>query len=105
MTGAIDQMGHILAVGAVVIFFDILINNTDRKGGHILFDHQDKIWLIDHGIDGGRLTAEGFGETRPVADNETAERLVIRGLGHRANLEGLPVDAQLHRGPRPVGHQ
>ncbi|MBN2502815.1 MAG: SCO1664 family protein [Anaerolineales bacterium] len=33
-----------------VAFFDILINNTDRKGGHILFDHQDNIWLIDHGI-------------------------------------------------------
>jgi uncharacterized repeat protein (TIGR03843 family) len=33
-----------------VAFFDILINNTDRKGGHILFDHQGNIWLIDHGI-------------------------------------------------------
>ncbi len=30
--------------------FDILINNADRKGGHILLDEQRHIWLIDHGI-------------------------------------------------------
>jgi large repetitive protein len=29
-------------------------------------------WLIDHGIVEGRLTAEGLGETRPIADNATA---------------------------------
>ena len=30
--------------------FDLLINNADRKGGHILKDVNDKLWLIDHGI-------------------------------------------------------
>jgi uncharacterized repeat protein (TIGR03843 family) len=30
--------------------FDVLINNADRKGSHILIDKQDHIWLIDHGI-------------------------------------------------------
>ncbi len=30
--------------------FDILVNNADRKGGHILVDRQDHIWLIDHGL-------------------------------------------------------
>jgi len=30
--------------------FDLLINNTDRKGGHIFFDEHDHLWLIDHGI-------------------------------------------------------
>ena len=29
---------------------DILINNADRKGGHILLDSSNKIWLIDHGL-------------------------------------------------------
>jgi hypothetical protein len=29
-------------------------------------------WLVDRGVDASRLTATGFGETRPVADNETA---------------------------------
>jgi uncharacterized repeat protein (TIGR03843 family) len=33
-----------------VALFDILINNADRKGSHILVDTQDKLWLIDHGI-------------------------------------------------------
>ena len=30
--------------------FDILVNNADRKGGHIIVDSEDHIWLIDHGL-------------------------------------------------------
>jgi uncharacterized repeat protein (TIGR03843 family) len=33
-----------------VALFDVIINNTDRKGGHIIFDEDDHIWLIDHGV-------------------------------------------------------
>ena len=33
-----------------VALFDILVNNADRKGSHILFDHDRNFWLIDHGI-------------------------------------------------------
>lgn len=33
-----------------VAAFDLLINNADRKGGHILLGDKGKIWLIDHGI-------------------------------------------------------
>lgn len=33
-----------------VALFDILVNNADRKGGHILLDGEGKLWLIDHGI-------------------------------------------------------
>ena len=29
-------------------------------------------WLISHGIDGSRLTAKGYGQDKPVADNATA---------------------------------
>jgi uncharacterized repeat protein (TIGR03843 family) len=29
---------------------DALINNADRKGGHVLFDSRDHLWLIDHGV-------------------------------------------------------
>lgn len=35
---------------APVALFDVVINNTDRKGGHIIFDEDDHIWLIDHGV-------------------------------------------------------
>ena len=30
--------------------FDLLINNADRKGGHIIKDRQNHLWLIDHGL-------------------------------------------------------
>ena len=30
--------------------FDIVANNTDRKGGHVLLDEHNKIWGIDHGV-------------------------------------------------------
>ncbi len=30
-------------------------------------------WLVDHGIDPGRLEATGYGEARPIADNDTDE--------------------------------
>ncbi len=30
--------------------FDALINNTDRKGGHILVDENGAVWCIDHGV-------------------------------------------------------
>ena len=33
-----------------VALFDFVINNADRKGGHILIDGADKLRLIDHGI-------------------------------------------------------
>lgn len=29
--------------------------------------------LIGHGVEGGRLVAKGYGESRPIADNKTAE--------------------------------
>jgi uncharacterized repeat protein (TIGR03843 family) len=30
--------------------FDVLANNADRKGSHILLDDTGHIWLIDHGL-------------------------------------------------------
>ena len=32
------------------VLFDSLINNADRKSGHILLDGDDHLWLIDHGL-------------------------------------------------------
>jgi OmpA-OmpF porin, OOP family len=32
-----------------------------------------KAWLVEKGIDGGRLTAKGMGPTQPVASNKTAD--------------------------------
>jgi uncharacterized repeat protein (TIGR03843 family) len=33
-----------------VVLFDLIVNNADRKGGHVLKDTAGKLWLIDHGI-------------------------------------------------------
>jgi uncharacterized repeat protein (TIGR03843 family) len=32
------------------VLFDLLINNADRKGSHILKDANGHFWLIDHGV-------------------------------------------------------
>lgn len=33
-----------------MVLFDILINNADRKGSHVLKSPDDHLWLIDHGV-------------------------------------------------------
>ena len=34
-----------------VVFFDLLVNNADRKGSHVLIENDThKLWVIDHGI-------------------------------------------------------
>lgn len=33
-----------------VVLFDVIINNADRKGSHLLFDEDGQLWLIDHGV-------------------------------------------------------
>jgi uncharacterized repeat protein (TIGR03843 family) len=33
-----------------VVLFDLLVNNADRKGSHILKDPDEHLWLIDHGV-------------------------------------------------------
>lgn len=30
--------------------FDVMANNADRKGGHVLADDEDRLWAIDHGV-------------------------------------------------------
>ncbi|HEX2994341.1 MAG TPA: SCO1664 family protein [Anaerolineales bacterium] len=32
------------------VLFDYVINNADRKGGHLLLDDKGKLWGIDHGL-------------------------------------------------------
>ena len=35
----------------LVALFDLLVNNADRKGGHILIEHATRhLWTIDHGL-------------------------------------------------------
>ncbi|MCP4140375.1 MAG: SCO1664 family protein [Chloroflexi bacterium] len=64
-----------------VVLFDLLINNADRKGGHIIFDEKKHMWLIDHGVcfnveDKLRTVIWDFaGETIPVGLHEDLKKL------------------------------
>jgi hypothetical protein len=33
-----------------VALFDVITNNADRKSGHCLFDSENRVWVIDHGL-------------------------------------------------------
>ena len=33
-----------------IAIFDLITNNADRKAGHCIFDNQNIIWSIDHGL-------------------------------------------------------
>ena len=33
-----------------IAVFDVLINNADRKAGHVLEDARGQVWAIDHGV-------------------------------------------------------
>lgn len=60
-----------------VVLFDLLINNADRKGSHLLFDEHHHLWLIDHGIcfhieDKLRTVIWDFA-SQPIPDNLCAD--------------------------------
>jgi uncharacterized repeat protein (TIGR03843 family) len=33
-----------------VALFDVVVNNADRKAGHLVVDRDGKLWSVDHGI-------------------------------------------------------
>lgn len=33
-----------------IALFDLVVNNADRKGGHVLVDRSGRTWAIDHGL-------------------------------------------------------
>jgi outer membrane protein OmpA-like peptidoglycan-associated protein len=68
----------------------IIAGHTDNQGGAaynlgLSSDraHSVVTWLKGHGIDGSRLSAQGFGLTRPIADNATASG---RALNRRVEV-------------------
>ena len=81
-----------------VAAFDYLINNADRKGGHILLSPDGHLWLIDHGVcfhaeDKLRTVLWDFaGEPIPDALRADLERFAA-GLGRggewRPDFAGL----------------
>ncbi len=92
--------GEMLQIAA----FDALINNTDRKGGHILIDESGSIWCIDHGVtfhEEPKLRTviwDFVGEPIPQPLVKDLERLRPKLKGNeplRRKLEGLLSRSEL----------
>lgn len=79
-----------------VAAFDYVINNADRKGGHLLRDAQDRLWSIDHG-----LSFHPVPKLRTViwefAGEQVAPALLapVRTLCHQLETAGSDLRQQL----------
>jgi hypothetical protein len=86
-----------------VALFDVVTNNADRKSGHCMFDSDDTVWVIDHGLtfhpDNKLRTViwDFAGEPLPPDLCGDVERAIAElesgALGR--NLEGLLDPAEL----------
>lgn len=74
----IEVMGHTDSTGAETYNLDLSRRRAKAVGGH----------LIGEGINPMRVLTDGFGETYPVATNETAEG---RQLNRRVELRLSPI--------------
>lgn len=75
-----------------VALFDAVVNNTDRKAGHVLVGEDGRLWLIDHGVcfhvqPKLRTVIWDFAG-QPLTGEETAQLSVLQ--------ETLIPDAELH---------
>jgi len=82
--------------------FDLLANSTDRKGGHVLLDEDDRVWAIDNGLTfhvefklrtvlwdfaGERIDADVLVDVRRLLDDGFPPSL--RSLLDRGELDAL----------------
>lgn len=87
-----------------VAVFDLLLNNADRKGGHLLLDEHDHLWAIDHGIcfhtepklrtviwdfAGQPIPAELLNDVQRLLDEETALRAALQPLLRPGEIRAL----------------
>ncbi len=90
------------------VLLDTIINNADRKAGHVLIEEQDEtdqLWLIDHGISFHTehklrtVIWEFAGEQIPselLADLETfSDKLATNDSGIRSELQQLLSQTEL----------
>ena len=87
-----------------VALFDILVNNADRKGGHLLLDRWGRIWAIDNALTFHpepklRTVIWGFaGELIPeecLVDLHQLEQQLGRGNALRQRLARLLIDDEI----------
>ena len=84
-----------------IAVFDAVANNADRKGGHVLADHDGRIWAIDHGV-----TFSPDPKLRTVVWGWAGEAIVDQDLSDLSELRELigtsyePVDQWLEEDER-----
>ena len=84
-----------------VMLFDLLCNNADRKGSHVIIETEtDKMWLIDHGlcfheVDKLRTVIWDFAG-QPIPDD------LCESLSHLPSNQNLLVDLQPYLSSREI---
>jgi uncharacterized repeat protein (TIGR03843 family) len=99
--------------------FDVVINNADRKGGHVIVEESGAVLGVDHGVsfhveDKLRTVLWGWCDTPLTGDEETTLRTLRGGLNGAlgSHLEellnsgeldavGARIDDLLHTGAMP----
>jgi uncharacterized repeat protein (TIGR03843 family) len=91
-----------------MVLFDAIVNNADRKGGHLLLDSADRLYGVDHGIcfhteDKLRTVLWGWGgDCLPAETVDTLRRLRVDLAGDLGEALGehltrREVRATVHR--------
>jgi uncharacterized repeat protein (TIGR03843 family) len=87
-----------------VALFDLLINNGDRKAGHVLLDAQQRVRLIDHGVSFHEeyklrtVIWDFVGEAIPeplLADLQDFRRRLADDASLKASFAELLTDAEI----------
>lgn len=87
-----------------IALFDHVVNNADRKGGHVLVDREGRTWAIDHGLSfhvEPKLRTVLWGWAAQPLDEGDVEALtrlagaLSEGEGLAAQLSGLLSSAEI----------
>ena len=92
----------------VFAVFDAVINNADRKAGHVIEDAEGRLWAVDHGVS-FHVDPKLRTVVWAFAESELPPRLVadLEGLGARladGGLEGLLSGEELEATAVRIGH-
>jgi hypothetical protein len=84
-----------------VMLFDLLCNNADRKGSHVIFEEEThKMWLIDHG-----LCFHEQDKLRTVIWDYAGEAIpddLLEALAHLSSRPNLLTDLQPYLSPGEI---
>lgn len=84
-----------------VMLFDLLCNNADRKGSHVIIEEEtNKMWLIDHG-----LCFHEDDKLRTVIWDYAGELIsddLLEVLAQLPSDQKLQTDLQAHLSPREI---